>query len=187
MGDWGTQWTPEKVEELKRRLADGQTMSEIAQAIGATRNAVIGKASRLGLSSRASTSRVTLEERKERDRVRAGAKASAERIRRARNREAVPIEPTPEPPTVQLGEMAGVPFADLRPFSSNGINQCRFIAAEPPGPEYRSCGAATPPGESYCGHCYRITRAVYANTQAERAEHIRMGTRQYLASRRRAA
>ena len=46
-------WTPEKVEKLKELWGKGNTASEIAQILGGvTRNAVIGKAHRLNLSSK---------------------------------------------------------------------------------------------------------------------------------------
>lgn len=47
-------WTDERVETLKKMWGDGQSASQIAKALGGvTRNAVIGKVHRLGLSNRA--------------------------------------------------------------------------------------------------------------------------------------
>ncbi len=43
-------WTPERVEQLRTCVATGLSCSEIAAEIGVTRNAVIGKIHRLGLS-----------------------------------------------------------------------------------------------------------------------------------------
>jgi len=49
-------WTEERVETLKRMWAEGQSASQIAKELGGvTRNAVIGKVHRLGLSNRAGT------------------------------------------------------------------------------------------------------------------------------------
>lgn len=46
-------WTDERVEKLKKMWAEGQAASLIAKELGGvTRNAVIGKAHRLGLSNR---------------------------------------------------------------------------------------------------------------------------------------
>lgn len=46
-------WTDERVETLKRMWAEGQSASQIAKELGGvTRNAVIGKVHRLGLSNR---------------------------------------------------------------------------------------------------------------------------------------
>ena len=47
-------WTDERVEMLKKLWADGLSASQIAAQLGGiTRNAVIGKVHRLGLSGRA--------------------------------------------------------------------------------------------------------------------------------------
>jgi len=50
-------WTDERVEKLKELWGDGMSASQIAKALGGvTRNAVIGKVHRLGLSNRGTTS-----------------------------------------------------------------------------------------------------------------------------------
>ncbi len=46
-------WTDERVEQLKKMWGEGQSASQIAKELGGvTRNAVIGKVHRLGLSNR---------------------------------------------------------------------------------------------------------------------------------------
>ena len=51
-------WTEERVEVLKKLWAEGHSASQIAKQLGGvTRNAVIGKVHRLGLSGRATPSR----------------------------------------------------------------------------------------------------------------------------------
>ncbi|HHC29060.1 MAG TPA: GcrA cell cycle regulator [Rhodobacterales bacterium] len=53
-------WTDERVETLKKMWTEGQSASQIAKALGGvTRNAVIGKVHRLGLSNRAGGSTTT--------------------------------------------------------------------------------------------------------------------------------
>src|SRR5687768_7703085 len=48
-------WTDERIERLKKMWADGSTASQIADELGGvSRNAVIGKAHRLGLDARPS-------------------------------------------------------------------------------------------------------------------------------------
>ena len=50
-------WTDERVEILKKLWGEGQSASQIAKELGGvTRNAVIGKVHRLGLSNRATSS-----------------------------------------------------------------------------------------------------------------------------------
>ncbi|WP_412507933.1 GcrA family cell cycle regulator, partial [Roseovarius sp. SYSU LYC5161] len=47
-------WNDERVETLKKMWGEGQSASQIAKELGGvTRNAVIGKVHRLGLSNRA--------------------------------------------------------------------------------------------------------------------------------------
>ena len=49
-------WTDERVDVLKTMWGEGKSASQIAKELGGvTRNAVIGKVHRLGLSNRAST------------------------------------------------------------------------------------------------------------------------------------
>ena len=51
-------WTEGRVAELKKLWAEGHSASQIAKRLGGvTRNAVIGKVHRLGLSGRATPSR----------------------------------------------------------------------------------------------------------------------------------
>jgi len=51
-------WTDDRVEVLKKLWAEGHSASQIAKQLGGvTRNAVIGKVHRLGLSGRATPSR----------------------------------------------------------------------------------------------------------------------------------
>lgn len=45
------EWPPDRVAELMNRHYRGESARQIAAALGATRNAVIGKLSRLGLST----------------------------------------------------------------------------------------------------------------------------------------
>ncbi len=48
-------WTDERIDTLRKMWEGGQTASQIAEALGGvSRNAVIGKAHRLGLQSRPS-------------------------------------------------------------------------------------------------------------------------------------
>ena len=57
--EYPSNWSDERVELLKKLWADGLSASRIATEPGeVTRNAVIGKAQRLGLESRAVTRRI---------------------------------------------------------------------------------------------------------------------------------
>jgi GcrA cell cycle regulator len=84
-------WTDERVETLKRMWGEGQSASQIAKELGGvTRNAVIGKVHRLGLSNRAGG--------KEEDEEQAPAAAPAPRVEAAPRSDARPAsDPQPRP------------------------------------------------------------------------------------------
>lgn len=148
-------WTDEKVEELKRLWDAGGSCSEIGAELKITRSAVIGKVHRLGLAGR----RVKLSEEvraRRADKIRSRHEARQARgmiIRKARERK---VQEPSHPVALPFIGSLNIPFNDLRPFNGYGPNQCRFIAAEPPGPDYLVCGNETLKGESYCGHCKGI-------------------------------
>lgn len=94
-------WTDERVETLKKMWGEGQSASQIAKELGGvTRNAVIGKVHRLGLSNRgaAAAPAATKPEAKAKPAPKAEAKPAAP---------AKPAEPepapqeTPEPPAAE--------------------------------------------------------------------------------------
>ncbi|WP_050528456.1 GcrA family cell cycle regulator [Pseudorhodobacter aquimaris] len=77
-------WTDERVETLKKMWSEGQSASQIAKELGGvTRNAVIGKVHRLGLSNRAAAAAP--------EKAEPAAKAAPPK------REEAPAEPAPKP------------------------------------------------------------------------------------------
>ena len=54
MSDAGNVWTDERLEELKKLWAQGLSISQIGEALGVSRNAIAGKAHRMGLPKRPS-------------------------------------------------------------------------------------------------------------------------------------
>jgi GcrA cell cycle regulator len=77
-------WTDDRVEILKKMWGEGQSASQIAKELGGvTRNAVIGKVHRLGLSNRTTAGAAAKAEPKAKTAVAPKAKA--------------PPKPTPEP------------------------------------------------------------------------------------------
>ncbi|MDB6181965.1 GcrA family cell cycle regulator [Paracoccus fistulariae] len=83
-------WTDERVETLKRMWGEGQSASAIAKELGGvTRNAVIGKVHRLGLSNRNDDSSNSSEP--------AAAPAKAEAPAPEKKAEKKPAAPKPDP------------------------------------------------------------------------------------------
>jgi hypothetical protein len=112
-----------------------------------SRNAVLGKLQRLGLLGKgAPRPHISEEERKLRQRERDRKRAPRQRIGEKKMQE-MPAAPPPF-----IGSL-NIPFNDLRPWLSGGVNQCRFIVAKIPAADSPACGNETLPGESWCGHC----------------------------------
>ena len=85
-------WTEERIERLKKMWHDGATASQIADELGGvSRNAVIGKAHRLGLEQRPSP--VKPGEEKEAKKPAAAAPAPAPKVSAAPRAEAPPSRP----------------------------------------------------------------------------------------------
>lgn len=57
-------WNSERIEQLKRCFQAGLSSSQIAREMGVTRNAVIGKVNRLGLSRPKDALAKTLEQKR---------------------------------------------------------------------------------------------------------------------------
>lgn len=146
-------WTDERVAELKRHHETKLSASQIAsRMLPLTRSAVLGKLQRLGLlGTGVSRPRLTNEEREQSRQKANAAKVERKRNQRRRQRGITMQEMFAAAPPF-IGSL-NIPFADLRTFRNHSPNQCRFIAAEPPGPDYLACGNETLMGESWCGNC----------------------------------
>jgi GcrA cell cycle regulator len=144
-------WTPERIERLRSCVAAGMTCSEIAAEIGVTRNAVIGKIHRLGLSSGRPAG--------------APARASTSCPPRARH----PRVPTQRrllrlayAHAVLDEAMLNGPVVSIRPCSLVEIaeRQCRWPIGDPATANFVFCGNDAITGFTYClGHARMAYRA----------------------------
>lgn len=154
----GTTWTEERVERLKTLWSEGLSASQIASQLGGvTRNAVIGKVHRLGLSGRQRTSiktvtkskpeakQVTGQTRKPRPTRIAAVSAAAQ---------ALAPSHIPEPVTENPIETNNViPMSRYLTIQELDTHTCRWPIGDPQSPQFRYCGAPTEPGQVYCGPC----------------------------------
>ncbi|AHM04275.1 hypothetical protein roselon_01916 [Roseibacterium elongatum DSM 19469] len=105
-------WTEERVELLKKMWGEGQSASQIAKELGGvTRNAVIGKVHRLGLSNRSGGGGTTAKAAPAKD---ADAKPAAPKPAK----KPAP-EPTPEPATAAEPAAKSEPKPEPAPRPSN--------------------------------------------------------------------
>jgi GcrA cell cycle regulator len=166
-------WTDERVETLKKLWAEGLSASQIAGRIGGvSRNAVIGKVHRLGLSGRATTSRI----RTLRPRARVVAfpnRAPVVQYRTQGNaalKALLVAEPDPEPfvmAPVPVEEFA-LPQAQRVELLQLKDGMCRWPIGDPQDDNFRFCGCRTG-GGTYCEHHARIA---YQPVQRRRAPQL---------------
>ena len=104
-------WTDERVETLKRMWSEGQSASQIAKELGGvTRNAVIGKVHRLGLSNRVGG--------KEEEEEAAPEVAQASPVATARPEPAPRAEPAPAAPRAEPPRPAAAAAPAAAPASN---------------------------------------------------------------------
>lgn len=163
-------WTDLAVAELKTRWAAGETCTEIALNMGGclTRNAVIGKVTRLGLKKRRDSHLYTPKPKRKR----------AERTIRRNGGGYVPVVVAPlldeEPDTSSLEEIEaspppatflGIALLDLKP------NHCRYPRGE--GAAILFCGQPKRDDASYCTACHRRCHSGFHKMELSDAERAR--------------
>jgi GcrA cell cycle regulator len=162
MSDVST-WTEDRVEVLKKLWNDGLSASQIAGELGGvTRNAVIGKVHRLGLSGRAkspsSGSSSARPRKPAAPRANSGFNA-ANHIRGntvlAPQLRAQP-EARPEPKPELLDPDVVVPFSERVTIMELKEHSCRWPMGDPTHADFRFCGLKTDTGIPYCGYHCRI-------------------------------
>jgi GcrA cell cycle regulator len=167
-------WTEQTVETLKKFALEGRSASWIAAALGApSRNAVIGKANRIGVklnglrsasfeqgSVLESPSKVPWGSTRSRPN---GEKSRPERppladirrreVSRARSRAPAIISEKRRADrwifaTAEVGEMRRVGFTEIREV------ECRWPLGDPTLEDFAYCGLQVARGHAYCaGHC----------------------------------
>jgi GcrA cell cycle regulator len=175
------QWTAEAVEDLKRLALEGRSASVIAAALGAaSRNAVIGKASRIGIKLNGGGGASA---RGAAVRAHQAHWASASYTRhRAGNPKSAALahDPGVKPAErskaawvfsqAEVGEMQRVKFEEIRESA------CRWPLGDPTSGEFAYCGLTPAKGQSYCaGHCRMAYRP--PNARASRSPAERQGLR----------
>ncbi|MDC3111016.1 GcrA family cell cycle regulator [Pelagibacteraceae bacterium] len=144
-------WTHERIEQLKKLWEAGYTASNIATELGGiTRNAVIGKAHRLGLSGR----------------MKSKSKVSSVSIVRKRkmpvNKNSKIIELT-----TSVEPMNPTSFADIK----DGL--CRWPLGEPEDLDFKFCGRKCAEGMIYCTEHHSLAYQPLNQTRQKRASRKR--------------
>jgi GcrA cell cycle regulator len=146
-------WTDERVELLKKLWGEGLSASQIASRLGAvTRNAVIGKVHRLGLSGRATTSRMkTVRPRSrlaspKRPVAPPNNKPRFAQIGNPAVRALYPLDAEPLPAMEELV----IPLAERKTIQTLSECSCRWPIGDPQTAEFHFCGKNKVSGLPYC-------------------------------------
>lgn len=146
-------WTDERVELLKKLWAEGLSASQVAKQLGGvTRNAVIGKIHRLGLSGRATTNRAP--------RARPAAPRAAA-PRPAQTAAPRPVEAKEEAPTVREPMPRTELPVEIEPGKRATVltlteHTCKWPIGDPGTEEFHFCGRRADPSMPYCAEHARL-------------------------------
>jgi GcrA cell cycle regulator len=161
-------WTDDRVDLLKKLWSDGLSASQIAGELGGiSRNSVIGKVHRLGLSGRAkSPSSSVPRQRKPRPH------AHMIRISRASVRgntalaqmHAFEIDAEPEPALIENI----IPIAQRCSILELNDSKCRWPVGDPSSADFFFCGGKTMEGLPYCGGHSRLAYQPAADRRRDR-------------------
>ena len=163
-------WTDERVEILTKMWAEGNSASQIAMELGGvTRNAVIGKVHRLGLSNRATTNTVGKSDSKAKSAPKSSSKAKqkARKIESTEpksdnvtslRRQIIPAG-QPLPPQPSANEISPEALARVNEIEKKAKKlslleltekTCKWPVGDPATEEFWFCGLATQSGKPYC-------------------------------------
>ena len=161
-------WTDERVELLKKLWQDGLSASQIAKQLGGvTRNAVIGKVHRLGLSGRATPSKP------QRTVFKAPRPARPVSAPSAPRRIAEPVAAQPAP----------VRYVDEKPGTATvltlGAHMCKWPIGDPAMDNFTFCGRRCDDGP----YCIEHAQVAYQPAQAKKksgAAELARSLRRYI-------
>jgi GcrA cell cycle regulator len=152
-------WTDERVELLKKLWLEGLSASAIATELGSgvSRNAVIGKVHRLGLSGRAKAPAQAAPRRTKPTRTPTHPMRAASTIPFARGNAALAadiatdVAPEPEPERRPAEEVV-IPLSERVTIMELRESMCRWPIGDPGREDFRFCGAKSSVGVPYCAH-----------------------------------
>lgn len=161
-------WNDERVELLKKLWSEGLSASQIASRLGTvTRNAVIGKVHRLGLSGRATTSR--MKSPRPRPRPNAVKRVAKPRFANVGNTALQKLYLADAEPYVPPAEEIEIPLAERKTIQTLAENHCRWPIGDPQEADFHFCGKNKVTGLPYCEfHARRAFQPPQASRRRDR-------------------
>ena len=154
-------WTDDRVEKLKELWAEGLTASQIAKALGGvSRNAVIGKVHRLGLSNRSNAAKPAINDAPEPSTPKPAAAPIAvdeePPVTEHKSKPAEVVEEAISPPAVETPNPVAALAAEVersaRKLSLLELNErtCKWPIGDPSTTDFYFCGLPCAPDKPYC-------------------------------------
>ncbi len=160
-------WTDERVELLKKLWAEGLSASQIAGRLGGlTRNAVIGKVHRLGLSGRATNSRSSVP-RARGNHVPGPSQGPSLTFGTCGNVALKPNDGEEFVPSPAPIEELVIPLHERASIVTLKETMCRWPIGDPSEESFHFCGRTKAGPMPYCEHHARLA---YQPVQARRRE-----------------
>jgi GcrA cell cycle regulator len=165
-------WTDERVELLKKLWQDGLSASQIAKQLGGvTRNAVIGKVHRLGLSGRAAPSKParTVFKAPRPARPAVAAPSAPRRIA-----DPAPMAPVQASPVRYVEEEPG-----MATVLTLGAHMCKWPIGDPALDSFTFCGRRAGEGP----YCHEHSQVAYQPAQSKKktsASELARSLRRYI-------
>ncbi len=151
-------WTDERVEQLKKLWNEGLSASQIATILGGvTRNAVIGKVHRLGLSGRSKpvrSSRPRPRKPRSPNRARPNGRGYSSVGNAALKMDADAVA-APQYNPVPIEDLV-IPMAERKTILELNEKTCRWPYLDPRDPDFHFCGRGTANDKPYCEHHARL-------------------------------
>ncbi|MCB1491030.1 MAG: GcrA family cell cycle regulator [Rhodobiaceae bacterium] len=153
-------WTDERVELLRKLWTEGHSASQIAAQLGGvTRNAVIGKVHRLGLSGRGKSTRPSTARTKPQRTYRAPSRPTRSGPLPTVGNAALSVDieeaPAPQPEArPRLQEVA--PVSKKASIMQLTDRVCKWPIGDPQSPEFHFCGNDAQAGTPYCSYHVKV-------------------------------
>jgi GcrA cell cycle regulator len=161
-------WTDERVDQLKKLWLDGLSASQIAQELGGvTRNAVIGKVHRLGLSGRAkSASHTAMARQKRPARTNFNQKPARPVQRQLVNGQMKLVVTAERAPVVE--DMSTAPVPLKLALTDLTERTCKWPIGDPQVEDFHFCGHDSREGTPYCGFHSKLAFQPVADRRRDR-------------------
>lgn len=152
-------WTDEMVDQLRAMWVEGLTTGEIGKRLGVSKNSIVGKVHRLGLSGRPSP----IKKKEDNDSEAEASETAAKQVKeKAAPKEPKPIKvkaekPAPAPaPVEKAAEKTECPAKPSHHHNGKTMltdldnHTCRWPLGDPKDENFHFCGKKVRIGQTYC-------------------------------------